>query len=105
MQQRANQEFTGWKSRLAESIASAEYLMHLGSKLGDDEKYQEGKRARAEITKELRDYARANDIKLNADFWRGIRTSVQNRLWQKKNPGKIRKPTQQERKYLDIIEE
>jgi hypothetical protein len=105
MQQRANQEFTGWKSRLAESIASAEYKMHLGLRLGDNEQYNEGREMRKEVTKELREYAKANGIKLNADFWRGLRTSVQNRLYQKKNPGKIRKPTQQERKYLDIIEE
>jgi len=103
MQQRANQEFTGWKSRLAERVATAEYLMYLGSTQDDNEKYQEGREMRADVTKDLREYAKANGIRLDSNFWRGFRSSVQERLWQKKNPGKIKKPTQQERRYQNIL--
>jgi hypothetical protein len=102
-QQRANQEFNLWKSRLAESVATAEFYMHQGTINDDPEKYQYGRELRNQMTKELREFAKANDIKLDSKFWRGFRNSVQERLWQKKHPGKIKKPTAQERRYPNTL--
>jgi hypothetical protein len=104
-QQKANQEFNQWKSRLAEATATAKYKMHLGVLQGDDEKYREGREELTELSQELTRFARKNKIQLDSDFWNSYKKSVAERLWQKKNPGKIKKPTKREKVYLDILEE
>lgn len=104
-QQRANQEFNTWKSRLSESVAEARYKMELGRMQGDSDKTQEGQEMLNKMQSELIKFARENNIPLDRNFWRGFNRNVNDRLWQKLNPGKIKKPTDQERRHIEAIME
>jgi len=104
-QQKANQEFNAWKSRLSESVAQARYKMALGQRQGDPEKVAEGKELLDKMRKELTRFAKENKISLDNHFWRGFNRNVSERLWQKLNPGKIRKPTDQEKRHMQSLVE
>ena len=102
-QQRANQEFNQAKSRLAEGIAMARYKMVQGSRTGNSEQYESGRELLKEMQRALMKHAKDNKIVLNNKFWSGFNRSVQDRLWQKMNPGKIRKPTEGEIRHIESL--
>jgi hypothetical protein len=102
-QQRANQEFNQAKSRLAEGIAMARYKMVMGSRTGNSEQYDSGRELLKEMQRALMKHAKDNKIVLNTKFWQGFNRNVQDRLWQKMNPGKIRKPTEGEMRHIESL--
>jgi hypothetical protein len=51
----------------------------------------------------LMKHAKDNKIVLNTKFWQGFNRNVQDRLWQKMNPGKIRKPTEGEIRHIESL--
>lgn len=77
--------------------------MELGRKHGDPDKTKEGSEQLKQMQSELVRFAKENHIVLDNAFWRSFNGNVKSRLFQKLNPGKIRKPTEGERRHMDSI--
>jgi len=104
-QQRANQEFNQAKTRMAEAVATARYKMALGARNGDGELSEEGREMLKGLQKELLAYAKENKIVLDNKFWASFNRNVNDRVWQKMNPGKIRKPTEGEKRHMRAFQD
>lgn len=102
-QQRANQEFNQAKSRFAEGVATARYKMALGARNDDSDLQQEGADLLREMQREMMGYAKENKIVLDGKFWKSFSRNVHDRVWQKMNPGKIRKPTEGEKRHIGAL--
>ena len=99
----ARQEWNQWRSRLAEGTANAQFMIHTGNKNGDLEMVREGQELKRQLHKQMVQNARNNKIPLDGNFWTSFNTAVQDRLWKKTNPGKIRKPTKGEKEHLNVL--
>lgn len=102
-QQRANQEFNLYKTRLAEGVANAKYKIIQGSRQGDQDMVKEGRAQLEALRKQLVSYTKENNIPRDPAFWSSFNKNWQERLTQKMNPGRIRKPTLGERKHYDAL--
>jgi hypothetical protein len=101
--QRANQEFNMWKTRLAEGVAHGSYLMWQGQRSGDQDMIEAGRKQRTKLRDQMLSYTKANDIHLDTKFWTSFNASVAERERQKRNPGKIIKPTSGEKRHLEAL--
>jgi hypothetical protein len=99
----AKQEWNQWRSRLAEGTANAQYMIHTGARNGDSDMVREGQDLKRQLHKQMVENARNNKIPLDGSFWTSFNTAVQDRLWKKMHPGKIRKPSKGEQEHLDVL--
>jgi hypothetical protein len=99
----AKQEWNQWRSRLAEGTANAQFMIRTGISNGDSDMVREGQELKRQLHKQMVQNARSNKIPLDGNFWTSFNSAVQDRLWKKTHPGKIRKPTKGEQQHLNVL--